>query len=449
MEFMPWFDFLRPKLKEQEAEFSRSPEVTFGATGTEIYGGYIEEEFLGELRSGRERYEKYHEMRSSSGVIKMCLKSTRDPIRGASWGFRAKVGEDDQDPNVQQQIDFMERSLTLDKLHCLVNDMTTSIIFGFYVGEIYFKPFSFEGKIMLRPCVKYISQKTVDRWLVDKDEGLLGIEQFVYGDTAVDSDGDYQGRIEIQRNKLIHMAIDADGDNYEGISMLRPCYGPYVRRNVNYKKIAIGNHFLSMPYLKIYKEEDGEPPEDQMRKFEQRLRERSKGGKTLSHIVFPKGWKAEEQKSAFDPKTLYECNEKEDTEIVRAFCANFLLLTKGSGSHALSNDLSTFFLKSLEEVGKLIDISITRDLIEKTIEVNFDQDCLIECYHSEIGEKGGEKLAEALSKLVSSKAVRMDDPTEEWIREKYGLPKSDPETVREEAPETAELVNFSKKNIVK
>ena len=423
-----WFSNLFKKFDEQKKEFKQKPGIQYSSVGTEIYGGYLEEEFLGELRNPRQRYRAYHEMRSSSGIIKMCIKAVKDQLKGSTWGIRSKVNEEER-PEVLKQLEFMGKAFPVDMHNRIVTDITSAVIFGFYLGEIYYETFDFNGQLKLKPQIKFISQRTIDRWIISKNIGLHGIVQQVYGDTTDNK----INQIEITRDKLVHMAIDQEGENYEGVSLLRPIYGNWVRKNSNYKKIAIGNHFMTLPYLKVYQNTEGSAqlPDEEIKKMGTRLAERSQSSKALSHMVFPAGWTAEEQTTSFDPLRLYDCNDKEDTEIVRAFCANFLLLTKGSGSNALSNDLSDFFLKGLEEIAKQIDSTITGDIIERTINVNFNEDCLIECYHSEIGGKGGVKLADAISRLLSSRAITMDNPTEDFVREVFGLPKHDPETARD------------------
>ena len=426
-------------LDKREKEFQRVPSIVYGATGTEIFGGYLVDEFLGELRNTRERYDKYNQMRNNSGIIKMCIKAVSDQIRSAKWSVRPSLGNE-EDPLAEKQMAFFNDAISQGHFQELVNDMTTSVIFGFYIGELYYLPYYFENKLKLRPFVKFMSQRTITRWFVSKDKGLRGIEQQVYGDTIYDIDkteekpqkDDFGNTIiRIPRDKLVHVAIDQEGDNYEGISLLRACYGSWVRKNNNYKKIAIGNHYLSIPFLKIYDDKNaGKLSADDEDYISTKLKERSNGDKTLSHIIFPHGWRAEEQTSNFDPDKLYSCNDKEDIEIVRSFCANFLLLTKGAGSHALSNDLSDFFLKGLEEIAKTIDISITRDVVKRTIEINFDEECLIECSHSEIGGKGGLKLSDAISRLIGAGAVTPDDVLERWVRDKFAFPKQDHLTSR-------------------
>ena len=46
---MSWIDFFKKEAKKQKSETERSPETLIGTSATEIYGGYLAEEYLGEL----------------------------------------------------------------------------------------------------------------------------------------------------------------------------------------------------------------------------------------------------------------------------------------------------------------------------------------------------------------------------------------------------------------
>ena len=412
-----------------------APQQTQGVTGTETYGGYINEEFQDRLRDTRNRYEIYHRMRSESGVIAMCTKSTRDSIQSSKWGFAIKP-EYEGDPEAQAQLEFMKKAFSSDDMERLVEDMTTAVIFGFYLGERYYKPFSYNGKTMLRPKVKFISQRTIDQWATNDESELTGVIQRAYGDDVIIKN-DARADKGIDGRNLIHYAVNQEGDNHEGISFLRACYMSWLRKNQYYRQIAIGTRFLALPYLKVMQDPSlagGTPSDEDMRLLGDILKNRANKDRVVSHIMLPLGFRAEEQQTSFNPETLYRCNDAEDQEMIRAFCANFLLLTKGSGSFALSNDLSSFFMRGLEAVASGMDRSIDRGLVAPAIYVNFDQECKIECVHSEVGGKGGPQLAEAMAKLLGSRIVKPDETLERWVREKFGMPEIDFETRDESSP---------------
>ena len=411
-------EYVKEAIKEQnKKKYLYEP---IGTSGTEIYGGYLEEEYLGELRDNRDKYEAYKRMINSDGTIRMCVKTFVTPIMGAKWSYKIK-DEFADDPMAEKQLEFMMKAYP--KPRKLIEILISSGTYGFALAERYWEKFNYEGQTKLRPKLKYILQRTIEEWQMEDDE-LIAIRQETYGDSGAN--------VIIAADRLIHYAINREANDFEGDSLLRPCYGSWLRKQANYKKVAIGNHFMSLPFLKIYNEGMGEVPAEDLQRLGKRLSDRANPKSTLSHVIFPKGYKADEQTSSHDPIKLYECNDREDTQMVRAFLANFLLLTKGSGSFALSNDLSDFFLKHLESIGKDFDDIGDKELVEKTIMMNFDEECMIELTHSEIGGKGGAKFADSINKLVSSGVIKKDEVLEKYIRNKFDLPVKDYET--EEKP---------------
>lgn len=405
------FDWFKNEVKDQK----NKPTESFGVSGTEIYGGYLEEEYLGSLENNRDRYRAYNKMKKSDGTIKMCLTAVESPVLAATWKF--KIMEQYLDsPQAEAQLEFMERIFSTRRLRKSVKDCLLAYRYGFSLFERYFKQIDYEGSTKLKPVLKYMLPRTIEQWMTEDGE-LIGVRQESYGDIGAN--------VKIDADRLVLFTLDREADDFEGVSLLRTCYGPYVRKRANYKKIAIGNNFLSVPFLKIYNEELGAVDETALRAFANRLNKRFTERQTMSHVVFPKGFKAEEQQSNFDPEKLYKCNQFENEEIIRNFLANFLLLTKGSGSFALSNDLSDFFLRSLEGVAKEIDDTLDEGLVKPTIAMNFNEECMVEIVHSEVGGKGGVKLAQVLKELLGSGVVKSDDDLENWAREKFEMPEVD------------------------
>ena len=216
---MSWADYFKPKLKAIE----RGPMLPQGSIGTEIYGGYLESEYIGELRNTRNRYDIYHQMRSSSGTCKMCINAVRSSILSSRWSFAPKEEFSGESRAIDQAV-LLNKLFPKEALVRLIEDMTTSVIFGFFLGERYYRPIQVDGKTLLAPVIRLMSQKTIDQWIVSPEGTLDGIIQRAYGDDAI------MHEAYIDRSRLVHFAIEQEGDNFEGISMLRPCYGPWVRK---------------------------------------------------------------------------------------------------------------------------------------------------------------------------------------------------------------------------
>ena len=396
---------------EELKKNSKKLKVSIASSGTDIYAGYLSEEYLGALKTNRRRYDVFDEMLRSNPTIFMCYYAAVSQISSSKWSFQIKeaFAEDSQ---AQAQKEKLEAIFPPMRLNEYAKTMISVLKDGFFVAELWFKPENFEGQIKLSPQLQTILPRTVEQWATEGNK-LIGIRQEAYGDNPKN--------VWIPIDKLVHLAIFQEANNFEGISPMRPCYGPYIRQNTNFKKVAIGNHNLAIPFLNILTTEPGSALEEEdLLNFERALKRRAKGD--LSHIVFPYGFETREESSNFDPKKLYESNEAENTNIVRAWLANFLLLTRGSGSHALSESLSDFYLEGLECIAKDMETALQEQVLAPTMAINFDEECMIEVAHTPVGGKAGLKLADAINKLMTGGAIRRDDGLENYLRKKYDFP---------------------------
>jgi hypothetical protein len=78
--------------------------IEVGTSGTEIYAGYIDEEYLHDLK-GSKAMKIYDKMRRSDPRIKMVLSAVKNPIKSADWGIEAL----DDTPQAEAQKKLIER----------------------------------------------------------------------------------------------------------------------------------------------------------------------------------------------------------------------------------------------------------------------------------------------------------------------------------------------------
>ena len=402
------------------------------SSGSEIYGGYTEQEYLGELRETRRRADIFDQMHRSDGTIFMLYNASFSQIKSADWGCRVKKNLD-WSQAAQDQLDFYEEAIGKTTLVGWVSQMTKVMKYGYYVGEKYYKKIMFNGESKLQPKVKHIAARSVRQWATYQDE-LVGIRQETYGDSG--------RNVWIGADKLLHMAVFQEENDFEGISPFRACYGSWVRKRAHHKKIAVGNAYNSVPFLKINQiVENGTLGKEDLERIKRDLAKRNTG--SISYMFFPYGFEAEEQTMSFDALKLYQCNDKEDIEMTRAFLTMFALLGGGgSGSRALSEDLSDFYLEGLEAVASMIDKNINA-LVKEAIEMNYGE-CLIETYHTPVGGKAGKKLAEAIKSLIPM--LTKDEKLENHIRQIFKLPERE-DVEEEETEETEETEVIKEKPI--
>jgi hypothetical protein len=255
---------------------------------------------------------------------------------------------------------------------------------------------------------------------------LKSITQVVYGDL--------HRMVDIPSEHLLIFSMEREGANYEGISMIRPCYGSWYRKNYYLKYNAAGIEKFAIP-TPLVEVPEGKENSRQFANLTLAL------GEYLSHqknyLTFPAGWKITLNSNSYDPSKVETSVDKEDERMTRAFLANFLNLGSGgsTGSYALSTDLSDFFLTGLEHIAGKICEQMNQKLIPALIMMNRGQR---ENYPtltvSGISDKAGMELAQVMSTLANSKVIIPDLQLEEHARKRFGFPKPSLEGQRMQTP---------------
>ena len=390
-----------------------------GSTGIQNYGGYYQEDYLSTLQ-GNNRADFIDRMRRSDPKIKMLLSAVKNPIKSAQWS----VDKVDDTPQQEQIAELIKHILfnDMDKSWTsFVHEVLTMVDFGHSVFEVVDKVVMGHKKFGNYNSIRSLSfrsPRTIYRFNLDPLTGkLVSISQYAYGDL--------NRQVDIPADSLMVFTNDKEGDNYEGISWLRPCVGAYKRKDHHLKLEAIGieKYAIPTPILKVPENKENSPEktvaESVMKKYTTHEQQ---------WISIPFGWEIDFLKNDFDPSKVRAAIDKDNVEMVHAFLANFLELGQsGSGSYALSFDLSDFFLGSIEHLACFISEEINRSLIPRLVKLNFGpQEEYPKMRCSGITDKAGKEFAEVLKLLVEAKALIPDDDLEKDVRTKYKLPnKSD------------------------
>jgi hypothetical protein len=408
---------------------------TVGTTGVESYAGYPKEEYLEDLR-GSKRAKVFDKMWRSDSQSKMLYNAVVNIIKSATWEIEATPDSEGVEPTEEQKADrdlinhilfkdtgqafsrFLSDAMTfvkhghaaVEKTYKLVLDHPT---FGTYHG--------IEG-------LDLISPKTIERFNLDKESGgreLESITQQAFGDVnaSVDIDADY----------LIMIVLDQEGGNFEGVSMFRPIYGNYYRKNFFQKINAIGIERFAVPSPIITV-----PPGFQERpEFAALLTavENFCSGQS-NFLTVPEGVTVVFERNVYDPQKVEEAIEGEDRRAAKAFLANFLELgMKSGGSFSLSADLSDFFLGGLKHIAQLVCDAVNTQLIPELILINRGtRSTYPRLVVSAIDDKAGKELADVLGTLIDKKVIIPDDQLEINMRKRFGFPKKSTEGQRDVTP---------------
>lgn len=399
-----------------------------GSTGTEVYRGYLQEDYLQEMR-GYLRAKTFDQMRRGDAAIKMCLNSVKNIIRSATWEVHPSEQMENKE-EAQKHADFINHILFHDlnkPWSKILSEILTMCEFGHSVFEKTHNVVLDHPKFGTYNGIKSLgfrSPRTLHRWNVNEVGDLISITQL--------ANGDLRKYVDIPAEYLLLFNLDQEGSNFEGISLLRPCYGAWKRKDVYLKLNAIGIEKYAVPTPMAKTPANQGPNTEEFEAMKNVLEVYTTH--QSNYITFPDGWEITLHSNVYDPSKTIEAIKFENSEIANAFLANFLNLGGGSGggSYALSNDLSDFFLGGLDYIASEICETIKKGLIKELIDMNYGpQDGYPQLKASDISDKAGKELSEILKLLIDSKIVTSDDRLEESIRKRYHLPLRDESTSRE------------------
>ncbi|MCK5608277.1 hypothetical protein KAR91_40725 [Candidatus Pacearchaeota archaeon] len=435
---MAFFDFLTKPFRNIDKEEPKEKEINTiiiqdsarGTSGTEVYAGYFDEEYLDTLKNS-DAACVYDKIARSDTQAKMLLSAIQNPIRTAPYEITSQRDEDIFNDHAEVCKRVLLEDIDMDRF---VDEALKAPKYGNAVFEKVHqvninKPILDEdGRVILDSYVGlnklgWRSPKTIETWNFDQDtKELVSIRQCVDGDLSVD--------VDIPVRHLIIITMDKEGDNYEGVSMLRAIYGNWYRKNTYLKLNAIGIE-KSMP-IPTAEVPQGQENSEQFRNLVTALERFTTHQK--NYLTYPAGWNIQlSNGTAYDPSKVEQSIDNEDKRMAKAFLANFLELgLSGTGAFALSNDLSDFFLSSLVYIARLIEKPLN-DLCKEITILNFgEQEVYPKFKFTGIKDKAGKEFADILKLMVDSKVIIPDDKLEDHVRNKLNITKRSEDGQREQ-----------------
>lgn len=389
-----------------------------GASGTLIYRGIISQEEYNRTLTGKSALQKFDIMRRSDASIRSTLQVCKLPILSTTWVFQpAKQPDGTVTPEDQEICDFCNRELFKRNInfHDLLRQLLTMFDFGHSVFEKVFEPTEFNGKYRTG-IAKIASRKqtTIYSWLMR--DGNPGITQQTPGNTY-----------DIPMDKLMVFTNDKEGDNYEGISLLRYVYKDWdikdkltIVNAMALEKMAVGIPVISEdPAAQVaVNPTDIAAAEAAMREFR---------ANESGYIKTPKGLIVQmlDMKSNTTKDVLPTLNYL-DSRIAKSVLAGFMELggSSGSGAKALAGDLTSLFMKSEEAVANTIKATIMEQLVHQLCNFNFSSlpNGYPELTYGNIGDEDLTIFSTAVNQLMTAGALTPDVEMEDRIREIMRFP---------------------------
>ncbi len=401
--------------------------LPIGTSGTDISGNRINEDYLQKLDQ-TQGADIWDEMRRSDDQIAMLLRVVKNPIMSARWF----ISPADDSEEAQKIADFVEHILFHDMgtrrhpktFEKFKREALTSVEFGYSIFEITYKVvFDDEvfGTYNGLSGIDWRSPRTIEEWIIRKNGELEAVRQLDNSQRAQN--------VFIPGRFILHIAAEMEGDNYEGISMLRPIYGNWLRKDMLRKLQMIG----------IERAATGVPigtiPEGQLNTPAQKALENTLS-RFVSHeqqyLTLPdNGFKIDSLKIEHDADKVDKAIQSENIGMAKSFLANFMELgLSGSGSYALGTDLSDIFLSGIEVYANAITTPVNIKLIPHLVDMNFGrQRSYPELKIEGINDKVGKEFAEVMAILTDKNLVQVTDRLRETMHKKFNLPDFDKDAV--------------------
>ncbi len=389
-----------------------------GATGTLLVGKRLSsEEFNVDLRD-ETAIGIFDKMRRTDSQVNATCLAVELPLRSATWKIDP-ASDDSKDQEIADFVDsvlFKNRNFTWDSF---IRQALKYLQYGFYIFE----------KVWMVEDGKYILKKlaprkpvTIREYIQTDDGALEKIRQF-----ALTPKGAYEW-LEIPNQYVLAFVNDQEGNNWRGVSMLRPAYRNWLIKEKLMKLDAIKHErqAVGIPRAKLLEnatagdKTDAQTILETMRAHEQ------------AYVIENQNVEFDFMEAGGPDKTLslIQSIKMHNEEISANILAQFMDLGKTqTGSRALGGELKDFFQMSLQAVAKYLCDTMNesvegRKLIREIVDFNFpgvkEYPKLI-C--SKIAQVDFELLSRTLGNFSTISAFTPSDDDEDWVRTELNLPK--------------------------
>jgi len=409
--------FADPRIKADTENIRALPTSAQGKSGTDIQSGQFVDEYLSTLK-GRDAIIEFDKMRrQDDGVIRV-IRMITNPIKSANWYIESgKTGD--------KKMDEIADAVTFDVFDDMskpwsqnLNDIITFLPFGFSLFEPT-KKVSTTKKYGTRWNIKdlgFRAQKTITEWDI-KDGKIIKVHQEYTGDDPVD--------VWLDGKRIIVFTNDREGDEFDGISILRAIYGNYLRKQT----------YLTILYNGMRKNADGIPvvtvpagreSSKELDTAELFLQSYTDGERP--YLIVPEGFEFDIKDAKFDAKKVQDIIDGENVGMIKSILAQFLELGQSGagGSYSLGTDQSDIFLDTLVQYGNYICDMFNKHIIKPLVIENYgEQEYYPELKVSGIKDKASKEFAEILKFLSDAGLLSQDATLIQWAREFYNLPEAD------------------------
>jgi hypothetical protein len=257
---------------------------------------------------------------------------------------------------------------------------------------------------------------TIFEWVMNPDATVKSVKVRVWMGQS------YQD-VEMPVDWLLIFTNFKEWGNYEGESILRASYKHWFIKDKLYRIDAIAHerHGVGLPIIKV-PAGSGDKELDFVEKILEDMRSHEKG-----YAIEPEGFEIRTLELSNTTRNPIDSIKHHDEKIATSVLAQFINLGfSASGSRALGQSFSDFFLGSLNTYSSYVSGVINRYAIRQLIELNYgQQERYPEIACIPVAGIDFERMARSMMMLAQNGLIWADQDLVKHVHELLGLPQPD------------------------
>lgn len=412
-----------------------------GATGLNIQGGIVDEEFLPAIKGLTQRTEVYKQMSRNDGTVGAVLFAIKMLIRGVDWFVKPATPEP-RDLPAAEHVTSCWNDMR-ESADDMVDSALSFLVYGFSPHELVYKrrlgrrqkgsdaSKHDDGLIGWR-SLPVRAQGTIERWTYDDRGDLESVTQVAPPSFK---------SIVIPESKLMIFRASSEKGDPEGMSILRTAYIPwyYKTRIMKVEGIGVERDLAGLPYGYVPAEmlRDDAPAKVKAAVVVLKQLLRNIRNDECSAALFPQQYDAEGNKMFefglmstggrrnFDTNAIIQ---RYNQEIAMSVMADFILLGHEKvGSFALSDSKTKLFAVAIGAWLDAIKETFNSVAIPRLVDMNpFDTSRgYPELDHGDIESIDLEALGNFITALAGAgMPLFPDQELERYVRVRAGMPEA-------------------------
>lgn len=368
-----------------EVEQNTSPFQELGVTGLKRSAGYIDEEFLTQLK-GRRGVNVYREMSDNDPIVGAMVFAVTQLVRNSIWNA-IPAGKGKESADAARLIETCKDDMS-SSWDDMISEAMSCIIYGWSWHEIVYKrrmgPWQKDGSQRSKHSDGMVgwrkmpirAQDTLQRWAFDETGGIQAMVQIAAPD--------YSQRIVPMSRSLLFRYGQHRGSP-EGRSMLRNAYRPwfYKKRLEEFESIGVERDLAGLPMVKVpsawLKALPGSPQHKQVESFKKMVRGIRRNEQ--EGLIFPTEFDADTKQPMFDFSLVGSGGQRQfqtdplikryEERILMTCLADFIMVGHSRvGTYNLHVDKTGIFRTALNALLKSLADVINRHAIPRLFLAN-------------------------------------------------------------------------------